>query len=87
MNFKSYRKESRIDWGTFQKGDLSLDEIKTGCLLRIADSLEKLEIPHKGLLTENEHLGRRVKEQGAVIDQLRRSNAALRGTITRMKKK
>lgn len=87
MGFKSYREESKKGWGTDQKTALSDDQLEIGCLLRIADSLEKMEAPFKRLLDDNEYLGRRVKEQNAEIDELKRSNAALRGAITRMKKR
>ena len=44
--WKDYKKHSRIfDWGRKieKNGNLTTEELKTGSLLRIADSLEKME--------------------------------------------
>ena len=41
MTHKSYREQSRDDWGT-SSSILNLDQIKTGALLRIADATEKM---------------------------------------------
>jgi len=42
--FKSYRKESRIDWGISATNgeELSRDQVNTGAFLRIADQLEEV---------------------------------------------
>ncbi|MDD5305348.1 MAG: hypothetical protein PHS14_19800 [Elusimicrobia bacterium] len=38
--FTPYREESRKDYGAFAAEDLTADQLKTGALLRIADTLE-----------------------------------------------
>ena len=39
-DFKSYRKESEKDYGTYDNDELSREQIKLGALLRIADATE-----------------------------------------------
>lgn len=85
MAFKSYREESRINYGIH---DLLLneDQIKLGALLRIADSCDLMakdrQKMERNLKWHEEHLASRIRE----CDRLARSNAALRGVISRMKK-
>jgi len=85
MTFKSFREESRINWGVH---DLTVDndQIKLGALLRIAYSCELMakdrQQMERNLKWHEEHLSRRTRE----CDRLARSNAALRGVISRLKK-
>jgi len=85
MAFKSFREESRLNWGV---SDLTPDndQIKLGALLRIADSCELMakdrQQMERNLKWHEEHLASRTRE----CDRLARSNAALRGVISRMKK-
>lgn len=81
---KLFKSESRKEW--YSPSKLSTEELTLGCLMRIADSLERIEEPYLRLLErirEIEHVSR---ERGERIMELKRSNAALRGHITRTKK-
>ncbi len=82
---KTYKVKSRLNW--WKEGEPSTDELKLGCLQRIADSLEKMEKPFKDLLEHNEYLKGRLREEQAAGRHLNRRIASLRGAITRMKKK
>lgn len=86
---KEFRDESRKNYGCDVEGaeGLSLERLNTGSLMRIADSLEKMEQPFTRLLDEIEYFRRRNKALNADIEFLRRSNAALKGQITKLKKK
>lgn len=55
-------------------------------LLRIADATEAMAQNYIRLQNERDYLARRVKELDAVCARLSRSNAALRGTVKRMKR-
>lgn len=87
-NFISYKKDSRKDWGTEKEGEgLTMDQIRTGALLRIADSLENIEEPYKKLIQQNEWLSRRHKVLRAENERLRNSNAGYKSWVTRLKNK
>lgn len=63
------------------------DEIHTGCLQRIATATEAMANNYQKLIDERDMLSRWNKEKNARIEKLNRSNAALRGQITKLKKK
>ncbi len=86
MTFKSYRAESRADWGTSEEGSLSIEQINCGAHLRIADAVEAMAKHHVTLREERDRFERWYKEARAREEKLKHSNAALRGYITRLKK-
>jgi len=77
-SFKSYRKESRSDWGSSQEGALDLGQLKLGALLRIADGVETMARTITSLIDQNV----RLKQQN---DTLIRSQRSLRGINRRLK--
>lgn len=81
---KSYRKESRTDWGTTDD-KVTLEQINTGAILRIADATEAMAKNHVQLQTERDRLQRWYEQERERAAKLERSNAALRGQITRLK--
>lgn len=85
--FKSYRKESKDDWGTSEEGSLNIDQINCGALLRIADAAELMAKRHQELIKENEHLLRRRQELEADNRRLANRIRGYQGYINRMKKK
>lgn len=86
MTHKSYKTESRIDWGTSKEGGLTLEQINTGAILRIADATEKMAQRHTDLISRNEYLDSYVKRLEASIQTKDRQINALRGHINRMKR-
>jgi hypothetical protein len=86
--FKPYRAESKSNWGAhMDQGDnISSDKIQLGAILRIADSLERIEQPYLRLLAERERYERWYNEEKVKRRKLERQNAAYRGVINRMKK-
>ena len=86
MTHKSYKAESRIDWGTNMEGGLTLEQINTGAILRIADATEKMAQRHTELIRRNEYLESYVKLLDATKQTKDRQINALRGHINRMKK-
>jgi hypothetical protein len=87
MTFKSYRTESRIDWGTSKEGNLALEQINCGAMLRIADATEAMAKNHITLMKERDKFESWYKQQCGERARLERANAALRGHITRLKAK
>ena len=81
---KSYRKESRTDWGT-SDDKVTLEQINTGAILRIADATEAMAKNHVQLQAERDRLQQWYDQERERAAKLERSNAALRGQITRLK--
>jgi len=87
MPFKPYRDESRANYGSDQVGNLSLEQLRTGALLRIADASESMAREYNRLLDEARVQRRRAENLDRQNDTLRRRVAALKGVITKMKAK
>lgn len=86
MPFKSYRDESRANWGSITDKDVSTEQIKLGALLRIADATENMA---KNFLALQDELARVKESRDYFMQKCERYNrrqAGLLGTITRMKK-
>ncbi len=87
--FKSYKAESKSDWGVFtQDPNLVLDnsQITVGCLLRIADAVEKVAIRHTDLMDARDRYERESKTYRERVTVRDRTISALKGVITKMKK-
>src|SRR5688572_29268518 len=86
--FRNYRKESREQYGQHMELEkhLTRDQLNTGCLLRIADSLEKMQVPYEKLIIdlENSKLENlRLKKQ---LLTAKRSAASCRTRLSQLKK-
>ncbi len=82
---KEFRKESKVNF-TYNY-DTSESTIQTGCLMRMADSLEKIAEPFSKLITEKESLERRNASLWARINHQEKVNAGLKGQITKLNKR
>ena len=87
----NYRDESRKMYGkTFQDTEsskASIEQLNCGSLMRIADSLEIIQQTYKRLIDERDQA---IDQKKALSVLLTRSNnkiRALRGVISKMKKK
>lgn len=85
MTFKSYRQESRVDWGR-SDANPTMDEIKTGAIFRIADACELMAKNHAQLIDERDRYKRWYDQKCEQNYRLERRINSLRGVITRMKK-
>ena len=57
MAHQSYREESRKNWGKDSaQGALTIEQINTGTLLRIADAVEAMAKRHIELIDERDRL-------------------------------
>ncbi len=86
MAHKSYREESRKDYGTTTPGTLDRDQIRTGALLRIADATELMARRHTQLIMERDEYKRFHEEADRKLSAIKLSNSALRGQITKLRK-
>ncbi len=87
VKWKDYRQESKKNWGANQSVSLNQDQIKTGTMLRIADSLERMEQPYLKLISDLEYLRSRNKFLSEENERLRNSNRGFKSAITRLKNK
>src|SRR5512138_2491960 len=85
MAFKSYKDESRKNYGTYD-GTPADEQIKTGAILRIADALERITKPFHDTLREAEVARAAAARMRSENERLLRSNAALRGYVKRVKR-
>jgi hypothetical protein len=87
MPFKRYKEESRRNWGeTVSEGEeLCRDQIKLGAILRIADSLEKMEKPITRLMDDVTYYKKRNEELKQENLKLAHSRAGLKGYIKNLK--
>lgn len=81
-----FRQRSRADWGTDELNQLTLEQINTGAVLRIADAVEKVAKRHDELIDDRDYWKRRALESERRLDTERRRTAALRGVVKRKRK-
>lgn len=86
MMGQSLREASKTNWVSTNESP-TLEQINTGCLLRIADSVEKMALRHTELMRDRDYWERECRAVRKDRDSLSRSNASLRGHMKRMKAK
>ena len=84
--FKNYREESRAEWGqNMEEGEsLSREQLKLGCLLRIADSLEKIAQRYQSLIDERDNYKRWYLEEKKQRQRVEFRRRALKGVVTKL---
>lgn len=88
MSHQSYREESRKNWGKdTSRGGLTDADVKLGALLRIADATEAMAKRHKELIDERDRFERLYKAELSRRCAWQRSAAALKGQVTKLKKR
>jgi hypothetical protein len=87
--FKSYRKESKIDWGTDKPINESLnnEQLKLGAILRIADATEVMAKRHTELIADRDLYKRWWEDERKKTERLQRQVNAYRGLVKKMKAK
>ncbi len=80
MPFINYREGSKLSWGITKEKSLTIEEITLGCMLRIADSLEKMEEPYTELLQIIENY----KDLEIENKKLKKTISGLKGYITKL---
>lgn len=80
------KKASRDDFRLLGERPTS-DEVKIGAIQRIADATEKMAQRYTELIDQRDRLERWGRDLNVKCARLERSNAALRGQITKLKKR
>lgn len=86
MGFKNYKDESRTNWGTFEE-KLTLEQINTGALLRIADAVEKSVLDIDKLKLEKQSLLQSIEYYKEQRQRDKREISNLKGNVTRLTNK
>lgn len=86
MSHRSYRDESRKNWGMSGDAPFDADQLKTGALLRIADATEVMAKSYTALVAERDRLQRYYDAECQRTSRLERQNRALRGANTKLRK-
>lgn len=87
MPHKSFREGSRKDYGVDSEDNgLTLKQLNTGALLRIADATEKMCLDREKLERDYQYMRDSRDRYRTQLDTERRRSAALRGVIARMKR-
>jgi len=81
----SLKEESKCNYQAAEKP--SLEQLQVGCLQRIADATEKMAVNYDRMQQQLDSYKRICVERAERIEALSKSNAALRGAITKLKKK
>jgi hypothetical protein len=82
-----FTNESRKGWHRPGGVEASNDDIKVGCLQRIADSVETIAKDKERLEANRDYWKREAERLQKIRERLERQNSGLRGVITRMKRK
>ena len=88
MSSKSWVEISTIHWRSKDTEPTreSIQRIKVGCLQRIAEATELMAQNHQELIDQRDMYQRWYKEASRDLRSEKRSKAALRGVITKLKK-
>ena len=86
MTHRSYRDESRSNWGCTDRAP-DASELKLGALMRIADATEVMAREYNRLIEQRDMYERLWRESRSCSERLARSNASLRGQITKLRKR
>ena len=77
------RESSKKEWTSVD----NIEHINTGSLQRIADAVEKMATNHLELIRDRDKFERWYRNTVVERDAAMRSNAALRGVITKLKRR
>lgn len=90
----THKEESKRNWGTVNDDHPTTDQLKLGCLQRIADAAEKMADGFNALLKERDHYKADAErkyqwwiDEHAKVLSRDRQISNLRGQITKLKKR
>jgi hypothetical protein len=83
---ETYRKESRKDWQRSDSEVVYADDLKIGCLQRIADACELMALRHDELVRAKDAAQRDAAYYEGLFHAADRRVSAAKGQITKLKK-
>lgn len=81
---KFYKEQSRLNWYT-NADKLDIEQLKFGAILRIADSLEKIEKRYSDLINEKERFEKWYREECDRNRKLNKKISGIKSHTTRLK--
>ncbi len=84
--FKNYKDQSRINWGTTSE-TLTLEQINTGAILRIADATESMAKNYTQMERDLKYYKELSERRGESLIKSHRLVSSLKGHLTRHKNK
>ena len=84
---KNLRKVSKEEFSLSHEGNPTLEEVRTSCLMRIADATETIAENYNALLDERDRYKKWFHEEQAAKTTLIKKVSALKGVIIRLKNK
>jgi len=84
---ETYRKESQKDFRKSEGQRIHIEEMKFGCLQRIADATEVMANNYSQMLAENQNLRMKLKLAESDEEYTRRQLAAQKGLVTKLRNK
>lgn len=94
MAFRNYREGTKANWGKTDHSvknptevSLTLEQINTGCFLRIADAMDKMAVNHVKLQNDYDYMRKSRDSYQLECERLRNSVRTMKGVITKLKKK
>lgn len=88
MPHKFYQNESRKDYGRIMPESFGMtgEEIKVGCLQRIAAATEAMAKNHDQLVRDRDYYKKLADSRADSLNHAERRIASLKGVITKLKK-
>lgn len=86
MADNNYKEQSKLGWYRDDGQQPNVDQLQFGALQRIADATETMAENYNKLLRDVKYYKERAEQNHNSCQRLIRSNAALRGVITKLKK-
>jgi hypothetical protein len=84
---KNLRKLSKEEFNLPREGNPTLEEVRTSCLMRIADASETIAKNYNALLAERDQYEKWFREEQNAKAILIKRVSALKGVITKLKNK
>lgn len=85
-DFKFFKAESKKDWYSTKDGGMSNEDLMLGCIMRIADAVEKMSVNYVSLQNDVTNYKRWYNQEIDSNKRMARQIAAYRGHIKRLKK-
>lgn len=86
MPFTDYRDETKKNYGTHSEPPLTRDQLNTGCMLRIADAVEKMATNHDLLIRQRDDYRRWYEDERQENKMFHKRISSMKGVITKLKK-
>lgn len=85
MAWQSYKERSKENWGTSEDTQFTMEEVQYGCILRIADAVEKMAQRHTDLIQERDQYEKWYSNEAKSHKMTSNTLRVTKGHLTRVK--